>query len=207
MASVQVTLPDRPTAAVPMDKPVEFYVAVVPHDMKLPPHPSDRAWTKQEIAHLNVGYVRLELVPRGEGKLLVRAPQLYFAIRADGTVRMSVDVVNEGTRRLDNVEVKTDPPPDWTKIVAPEVVPALGIGEERRVELSFTPPKDIAVGKYEIRLRTSALSDDRPVSAEDKTAAVEIQAGANVIGTAVLVLLIVGVVGGIVFFGIKISKR
>ena len=120
---------------------------------------------------------------------------------------MSVDVVNEGTRRLDNIEVKIDPPLNWTKTVAPAVVPALGIGEERRVDLTFTPPRDVAVGRYEIRLRTSALSDNHPINAEDKTATVEIAAGANVIGTALLVLLIVGLVGGMVVFGIKLTRR
>jgi uncharacterized membrane protein len=116
-------------------------------------------------------------------------------------------VVNEGTRRLDNVEVKIDPPLNWARSVEPAVVPTLGIGEDRRVDLTFTPPRDVSVGRYEIRLRTSALSDNHPVNAEDKTATVEITAGANVLGTALLVLLILGLVGGIVFFGIKLTRR
>ena len=120
---------------------------------------------------------------------------------------MSVDVVNEGTRRLDNVEIKIDPPLNWTKSVVPAVVPTLAIGEERRIDLTFTPARDVAVGRYEIRLRTSALSDDHPVNAEDKTATVEIAAGTNVLGTALLVLLIVGLVAGIVAFGVKLTRR
>jgi uncharacterized membrane protein len=120
---------------------------------------------------------------------------------------MTVELVNEGTRRLDNIEVKIDPPLNWTKRADPAVVPSLDIGEEHRVELTFTPPGDIAVGRYEIRLRTSGLSDNRPVNAEDKTVTVEIAAGANVIGTALVVLMILGLVGGIVVFGIRLSRR
>jgi uncharacterized membrane protein len=120
---------------------------------------------------------------------------------------MSVDLVNEGTRRLDNVEVKIDMPLNWTKSVQPAVVPTLGIGEERRVDLTFTPSRDVSVGRYEIRLRTSALSDNHPVNAEDKTATVEIAAGANIPGTVLVVLLILGLVGGIVVFGIKLTRR
>ena len=136
-----------------------------------------RQWTQEEVERLNVGFVKLELVPRGQGKLLVRAPQLFHTIKPDGSVRMSVELVNEGTRRLDNIEVKIDPPLNWRKSVDPAVVPTLGIGEERRVQLTFTPPPDIAVGRYEIRLRTSGLSDNHPVNAEDKTVTVEIAAG------------------------------
>ncbi|HTY58793.1 MAG TPA: NEW3 domain-containing protein, partial [Bacteroidota bacterium] len=207
-AGLEVSLPDRPTQDVPMDGPIQFYVVVVPHDRAQSAGTMQgRTWTQAEIEKLNVGFVKLEIVPRGEGKLLVRAPQLFAAIRPEGSVQMSVDVVNEGTRRLDNIEVKIDPPLNWTKTVEPAVVPTLGIGEERRVNLTFTPPREVSVGRYEIRLRTSALSDNHPVNAEDKTATVEITAGANVIGTALLVLLIVGLVGGMVVFGIKLTRR
>jgi uncharacterized membrane protein len=115
--------------------------------------------------------------------------------------------VNEGTRRLDNVEVKIDPPLNWTKKVEPAVIPSLGIGEEQRVELTFTPPANVAVGRYEIRVRTSGLSDNRPINAEDKTVTVEIAAGTNILGTALVVLLILGLVGGLVVFGIRLSRK
>jgi len=207
-AGLEVALPDRPTAEVPMDKPIQFFVVVLPHDAPALPRGSEaRTWTLQEIQKLNAGYVKLEIVPRGEGKLLVRAPQLYYSIRPEGTVQMTVDVVNEGTRRLDNIEVKADPPLNWTKSADPAVVPSLGIGEERRITLTFTPPHDVPVGRYEVRLRSSALTDTRPVNAEDKTATVEISAGTNVLGTAVLVLLIVGVIAGIVVFGVRLTRR
>lgn len=71
----------------------------------------------------------------------------------------------------------------------------------------FTPPKDIAVGKYDIRIRTNGLSDNQPVNGEDKTVTIEIQASANIAGTALLVLFIIALVGGIVVFGIRLSKR
>jgi uncharacterized membrane protein len=207
-AALEVSLPDRPTDEVPMDRPVPFFVVVVPHDLaKSAGDMKARTWTQAEIENLHVGFVKLELIPRGEGKLLVRAPQLFWAIKPEGTVQMSVDVVNEGSRRLDNIEVKIDPPLNWSKDVQPAVVPSLGIGEERRVDLTFTPPHDVSVGRYEIRLRSSALSDNHPVNAEDKTATVEIATGANVPGTVLLILLIVGLVGGIVFFGIKLTRR
>ena len=51
------------------------------------------------------------------------------------------------------------------------------------------------------------MSGTQPVNAEDKTVTVEIKAGANVVGTVLIVLLIVGLVGGIVVFGIKLSKK
>ncbi len=207
-AALEVSLPDRPTEQVLMDKPIPFFVVVIGREQsKSLGDLQTKQWTQEEIDRLNVGYVKLELVPRGQGRLLVRAPQLFQSIPADGSVTMSVELVNEGTRRLDNAEVKIDPPLNWTKSVQPSVIPTLNIGEERRVELTFTPPLGVATGRYEIRLRTSALSDNRPVNAEDKTVTVEIAAGTNIVGTVLIVVLILGLVAGLVVFGIRLSKK
>jgi len=93
-----------------------------------------------------------------------------------------------------------DIPLNWTKTIEPQVIPKLDIDEEQRVNLKITPPADVSVGRYEVRLRTTGLSDNQPVNAEDKTAIMEIQAETSVIGTVLLVLLILGLVsrnGGI----------
>src|SRR5204863_4169442 len=98
--------PDRPTESVAIDKPIQFYVLVIPSgrtgDMK---DLQTRLWSQAEIEELHVGFVKLEVLPRGIGKLLVRAEQLFHTIKPDGTVNVAIDVVNEGSRRLDNVEV------------------------------------------------------------------------------------------------------
>ena len=73
--------------------------------------------------------------------------------------------------------------------------------------LKITPAADVSVGRYEVRLRTTALSDNQPVNAEDKTAIMEIQAETSVIGTILLVLLILGLVSGMVVFGIRLSRK
>lgn len=206
--ALEVSLPDRPTDEVPMDRSISFYVLVVPQDrVGELAAPAGKQWTQQEIEKLNVGYLRLELLPRGKGRLLVRAPQLYHSIKPDGTVEMTVEVVNEGTRRLDNIEVKADPPLNWVKQIEPAVIPSLGIGEEKQIRVHLAPPKSISPGRYETRLRTSALSDNEPVNAEDKSVTVEVLAETNIVGTTLLALLILGLVGGMVVFGIKLSKK
>lgn len=207
-AALEISLPDRPTDDVAMDIPISFYVLVIPRSKSDQlAGASDKQWTASEIEALGVGYVRLELLPRGKGELLVRAPQLYHAISADETAEMYVDLVNEGSHRLDNLEIQVDPPLNWTKTVEPTVVPSLDIGAETRVRLRFQPPADVAVGKYEVRLRTTAMSNNQPVLAEDKTVTVEIEPETNIVGTALLILFVLALVGGMVVFGIKLSRR
>ena len=203
-----MSAPDRPTDKVTMDKAITFFVLVVPTDEADKLHTDEsKVWTENEIKALNVGYVRLELIPRGKGRLLVRAPQLYFSVKSGEAVEMAVDIRNEGTRRLDNVRVDLDIPLNWTKEIEPQVIPKLDIDQEQRVRFHLTPPADVPVGRYEIRLRTTGLSDNQPVNAEDKTAIVEVQAETSVLGTIALVLLILGLVAGMVVFGIRLSKK
>jgi len=207
-AELEVALPDRPTNEVIIDEPIAFYVLVIPRDkVKNLPDLRTRVWSEDEIKALNVGFARLELIPRGKGELLVRAPLLFHSITAGENVATSIDLYNEGSHRIDNIEITIDLPLNWTKEPSSPVVPSLEIAQESRVNLKFIPPADIAPGKYDIRLRTSGMSNNQPVNGEDKTFTVEVRAETNIFGSAVVVLLLLGVVGGMVIFGVRLSRR
>ena len=205
---LNVFLPDRPTENVVMDVAILFYAVAIPRErIEEIGDLSNRTLTMAELNDLNIGYVALELVPRGIGEILVRAPQLFHTTKANETVVVSIDVVNEGTRRLDNVRVEMDPPLNWEERIEPAVVTSLEINEESRVNLYITPPLDVSPGRYEVRVRTSSLSDDLPIRGEDKTITIQIEQEANVVLTLIIILSIVGLVVGIVVFGIRLSRR
>lgn len=207
-AALEISLPDRPTNEILMDKPISFFVLVIPNERKEDFRNIDtKLFTEEELAKLNVGFVKLELLPRGKGRLLVRAPQLYYSIKSDGKIEAVIELVNEGTRRLDNIEVKLDLPFNWQKKIQPQVISSLGISEEKQVKFEVTPPQDISVGRYEVRIRTSALTDNQPINGEDKIVTAEIVSEANVFGTIVIILLILGIIAGVVVFGIKLSRK
>jgi hypothetical protein len=207
-ALLQVTLPDRSTDEVAMDEPIPFYVLALPFEMteKIEDFHS-RMWTREELDELEIGYVGLELLPRGKGELLVRAPQLYHSLYPDETVEMHIDLINEGTRRLDQIEITADPPLNWTKEIYPADIASLDIGKEARVTLRFTPPEDISVGKYEVRIQTTGLTNSQLVTGTDKIATIEIRPKTNILGTASIVIFIIGIVGGVIVYGIRLSRR
>ncbi len=207
-ANLQVFLPDRPTEQVPMDQPIDFFVVVIPQDRVADLGDiQQKNWTADELDALGIGYVQLELIPRGTGRLLVRARQLFQTVQLGDDVGFSVEMVNEGSRRLDNVEVDADVPLNWTKSFEPKVIDQLEIGAERRVDMRFTPPADVSPGKYEIRLRSKSVSNNQPVNGEDKTFTIEIKPRANIGLTVILFVLITALVVGIVYFGIKLTRR
>jgi hypothetical protein len=206
--ALRLFLPERPTPLVNMDEPIPFYAVSIPRerseeigDLR------NRTLTATELEALDIGYTALELVPRGIGEILVRAPQLFHTIEAGGTVQVELEVVNEGTRRLDNIEVEVDSPFSWIERVEPERISTLAINQEGRIEVFVTPPADIIPGRYEVRVSTTSLTDDLPIRGEDKTITIQIAQQANVYGTLIILALIIALVLGIVVFGIKLSKR
>lgn len=207
-AGLQVFLPDRPTGDVQMDQSISFFVAAIPYE-KIDQIKLDREkpYTQEELEKLDIGMIKLELIPRGMGELLIKAPQLFYSVFADQAIEIPLDAVNEGTRRLNNVEFTVDVPLNWTKEIVPEVVESLSIREEKRVVIKLYPPKDASIGKYDIRVQATSLSNDQPIRAVDKAVTVEIKQEANVLGTLLIVVLILGLVAGIVIFGIKLSRK
>ena len=79
--------------------------------------------------------------------------------------------------------------------------------ESKEVQLSLIPPQDVGVGAHEITLQTEALANNQNVETNDKTLRIKIESATSFWGTAGLIILLVGLVVGIVIFGIKISKR
>ncbi len=206
-AGLEVFLPDRDSEAVVINEPIPFWVLVVPrHRVDRVPW-SDEDWTEEKIEGLDVGAVRLELLPRGVGELRVKAPLLYFRAAPGTPVEVALDVINEGTRRLDNVELEIDAPFGWEKSVDPPVLASLDIAEERTVRLLLTPPADAVVGKYETRVRTTSFSDNQPIEAADKTVTVEIKPQVSVAPSLLLILGLIGVILGVVVFGVRLARR
>jgi hypothetical protein len=206
--SLKVFLPDRASDSIKMDKSIKFYVLAIPQNREEEINlDNSKQWTEKEIIDLNVGYAKLDLKPRGVGELLVKAQQLFFSINRGESVHVPIELVNDGTRSLNNVEIDVDLPLNWIHSVDPKNINRLNVSEEKRAIINITPSSDVAPGRYEVRVSTTSLSDEQPISGEDKTINVEIKAETNLLGMIIIILLILGLVGGMVIFGIKLSRR
>jgi len=206
--SLRTYLPDRDDERVVIDKPIVFYALVLTRDQydKLE-DTSTKTFSQKELDAIPGGKVKLELIPRGIGKVEIIAPTLYHEIKTGEQVRMEVTVKNAGTRRLDNIRITTDNPLNWKSIVEPDLIPYLDAEKEAHVKLTFIPPSDVGVGAQEIKIKTEAIADNRSVQTEDKIVRIQISAKTPLLGSIILILLLVGLIVGIVIFGIKLSRR
>jgi hypothetical protein len=208
--SLKLFLPKNADAQVVIDKPIEFLALTLDNEQ------SDRLRQflanntpigPKEIDSLKAGSVKLELIPRGVGKVEVQAPNLYYEIKVGENVDMKVTVKNTGTRKLINIRVFSDLPLNWRAEIQPELIASLEQDKEQMVNIRFIPASDVSVGDYEPKIRTECSADNRRVESEDKIVRIHIASKTNILGISVLILLLVGLLVGIVVFGIRLTRR
>lgn len=206
--SLVIYLPDHSDSSVVIDKPINFIAAVVPAQ-KTGEFNSriDKQYAEEEFKTSNIGYVKLELIPRGVGKLNVRSVNFYKEIKPDENVITNLTVLNEGTRRLNNIKVTVEPPLNWHTEITPDLIQSLLPGKEASVTVKLFPPSDISVGDYEATIKTESMSDNQRIQSEDKKLRIHVYADVNIWGTVALIALLVGIILGIVIFGVRLSKK
>jgi hypothetical protein len=209
---LKLYLPKNPDERVVLDKPLEFFVLALDNDQTeklraLEAAAGGAPLGPEAIENLKAGAVKLELIPRGVPKVEVQAVNLYHEIKVGDTVTMDVTIRNTGTRKLNNIRVFCDLPLNWRVEITPDLIATLDQNKDEVVRIKFLPPDDVSVGDYEPKIRTDALADNRQVASEDKIVRIHISSKANVLGIGALVLLLVGLLVGIVVFGIKLTRR
>jgi uncharacterized membrane protein len=206
--TLQIYLPDRDDEQIVIDKPIHFQVLALTNAEygKLEGKNLENI-TLSELKATVSGEEQLEIIPRGRGKIEVRANSLYHEITTGQEVSMDVTVRNGGRRRLDNIKISAEKPLGWQTVVTPDVIKSLDPEKEVAVNIRIIPPEDGGVGAQEVKIKTEAMADNRKVETEDKTVRVQVNAKTSVFGTILLILALLGLIGGIVWFGIKLSKR
>ncbi len=205
--ALAVYLPDRyDSTSFLIDQPIVFFAAAIPAT-SVDRITNEKKYSAGELDQLSISYIRLELVPRGVGRIQVRATNFYQELKPGEKVQMNLTAYNDGTRRLDNIKVRADVPLNWLVSVAPDLIFSLLPGKEELISVTITPPTDVSVGDYEATIKTEAFASNRKVESEDKKIRIHIAASANIWGTAVLILSLVGVLVGVVVFGVRLSRR
>jgi uncharacterized membrane protein len=103
--------------------------------------------------------------------------------------------------------VQAESPLNWNSTILPDLVPSLLPGKEETIAVTIIPPPDVSVGDYETTIKTEAFASNRKVDSEDKKIRIHISSSANILGTAALILLLVGILVGVVVFGVRLSRR
>jgi hypothetical protein len=201
---LRLSMPEKADSSLPLDRPLAFHALLwdAERDIALPARLDDAA-----ARALGAGWVRLEVLPRGLGEISVDAPTLFFEVKAGEKIEMPLTVRNIGTRRLDDIQFRFDLPPGWNASLEPDGFGALEPNREVVVHATVAPARGTGVGEFEVRLQTRCSTDSRPLQVEDKRMRVSVVRTANVAGTGLVVVLVLGILASIVAAGIKLTRR
>lgn len=203
--SLTLYLPDQSDSLVQINKPIEFFVVALP--TKKLRNVKGNSTNQAELEKDNIGFSQLELIPKGVGKLGVTLSNLYFEMTQNEDIDIPFSILNEGTRRLNNVKINIEIPQNWKYRLSMETLRTLDPNGTKNINLKIIPPYNITIGDYEATIKVESLSDNLLIKSDEKKLRIHISSESNSLMIVALVIILLGAVLGIVYYGIKLSKR
>ena len=210
--TLNVSIPEKLEAGM-IDKRIEFQAWVVTTAQldqinKLRRQYEPELIPVQDLDAIEAAHVDLTLIPRGEGRLEIQINNLYAEIKPDQEVDFKADLYNDGTLTLFNITPEVSSLPlDWTARVDPNLIEKLEPDEKRQVTIHLTPPSGEGVGEYQTQFEARGQSGSEVIVARYQLLKVKILGETNITATAGLVFGLVVLIAGIVFVGVKLSRR
>ena len=162
---------------------------------------------EKEIKTLKSDYVKLELIPKGIGKLEVLVSNRYQEIKVDEELQIRVEFLNRGTVAVQNIKAALDLPYEWEEEVDPALIKILDPGERIPINIKARPPVDIAIGDYELGVEAQGQVGTENIESLEKNITVRVGARSNIAGNTILIGILVLLVCGIGLASVKISRR
>ena len=160
-----------------------------------------------EIKELEVAYVELELIPKGLAELEVVVSNRYQEIQIGDAMAIQVQFLNRGTAPVQNIKAILDLPYEWKSSAQPALIRILEPDDRVAVDITATPPTDIAVGNYEVGIEAEGQMGNVNIESPQKNLTVRVGARSRLAGNTVLIGILVILVVGIGLASVRISRR
>jgi hypothetical protein len=209
--ALRVSIPQKLDVAM-IDKTIDFEIWVVTAKQaellnKLKQEYTGRVIPTEQLDQIKAGREDLSLIPKGAGRLEILINNLFEEIKPGQKVDIKADLHNDGTLTLFNIVPEISPPLGWKAEVLPKLVESLSPDDKQPIQIHLSPGPDVGVGEYEAQIEARGQSGSEVVEALEKRLKVRISAETNITATLVLVLGLVVLITGIVFMGVKLSRR
>lgn len=195
-----------------IDKRINFQIWTVTSKQleainKLKRQYSTKAIPTDKLEEIEAGKVDMVLIPKGTGRLEILINNLYTEIKPLQDVNIKADLDNTGTLDLFNIIPEVSPPLGWTAQVEPKSIAKLAPGDKKSIKIHLLPGSEVGVGEYEAQIEAKGQSGSKVVDALEKRLKIRISAETHLATTLILVIALVSLIGTIVIFGVKLSRR
>jgi len=209
--AMEVVIPEE-MAQEKLDKPEEFFVLVLDEKAKerllvLKREKSEGGVEEADLLAANIAHERVVFTPKGVGRCELDSSDLYNEITTGEQLDIKFKVKNTGTVPLRDIRVKLELPADWEANTEPEVIRSLDLAQEASVTIALFPSPDLGVGDYTVRVDAECSFEGQKIAIDDKIVRIHAESKANVIGGAILLLVLVGALVGIGVFLVRLARR
>jgi len=209
--ALSVSIPQKLDVGM-IDKTIDFQAWVVTVKQaellnNLKQEHAGRVIPAEQLEQIKAGKVELALIPKGTGRLEILINNLFEEIKPRQDVDIRADLHNDGTLTLFNIVPEIFPPLGWKAEVVPKLVEKLSPDDKQSIQIHLSPGQDVGVGEYEAQIEARGQSGSEVVEALEKRLKIRISAETNITATLILVLGLVVLITGIVFMGVKLSRR
>jgi ABC-type transport system involved in multi-copper enzyme maturation permease subunit len=189
---LNVYLPTRESADVTMDKPIEFHFVA-----------SEQVSSGAKIE----GKTKLVLIPKGIGKIEVKADNLFQESSGSNPIKIPVKLFNDGSRDILDLSLTVRGGTGWENKCSPMAIVSLKPQAEAVFNLTLTPPENVHPGEYDFKVAIKGQSDGKTVYADEKTFRIKVNPRTNWIVIFLGTALALGLIGGTVYGAIRIMKN
>jgi uncharacterized membrane protein len=209
--ALRISIPQKLDVQM-IDKKIDFQAWVVTTKQaemlnRLKQEYAGRVAPTEQLNQIKAGRVDLALIPKGAGRLEILINNLFEEIKPQQDVDIKADLHNDGTLTLFNIVPEISPPLGWTAEVLPTLIERLLPDEKQSMQIHLSPGQEVGVGEYEAQVEARGQSGSEVVEALEKRLKIRISAKTNITATLILVLGLVVLITGIVFMGVKLSRR
>jgi len=209
--ALRISIPQKLDVEM-IDKTINFQAWVVTTEQadmldELKKENANQEIPVERFAEIEAGRVDLALIPKGTGRLEILINNLFKEIKLQQDADIEADLNNYGTLTLFNIIPELTLPLDWTAKVSPEVIEKLAPNEKTPVKIHLSPGPDVGVGEYEIVIKAKGQSGSEEVEALERRFNIRVNAKTNITATLILVVGLVVLITGIVFVGVRLSRR
>ena len=187
---LRVRVPERLGASVEFDRPIEFNLSL------------------RNAAGEIAGISELQIVPTARVSMRLVVNNLFWRGNDTEEIRFAqIRLENEGMRPITNISAELFLPANWEYEITPERIEILNPNDRIPIELRIRMPADVLPGIYQIRYRMIGNSVNRVLQTAEIEFRAEVVKKTNVAVILLSVILSLAVIGGAIWFIIKISRN
>lgn len=153
-----------------------------------------------EVRKLKASYVRLELTPKGMGRLDLLVDNHVLELGFGETAELNIEIINRGSAPVRDIRVSFTGPQAWESAATPELIPALDPGQRLPLRLLAQPLARPDAGDHEFTINAQGQVEEEHLEAPEEHLTVHLSAPTDwtfdllLVGGLVVLVAVLGLV-------------